>query len=241
MTRLGGQMRGTLSAVLLLCCACQKQEAHHAHVAPTVVAPSCPAQPPEVDAQAVDRMRQLILDVAAPQPGEVVADIGTGGGWFTTRVARRVGKSGAVFGTDIDAATLDNLRKAPAGEDDAPVRFTLVHGERETGLDDLPPNHLDLLLMVDSLCFDQRVPRLVNIAYLQRFLRVMKPRGRLIHHMDCTCATTVAEAEALFVAAGFVPQDRVTALPCSALSTAACPTAAAQDRARFLGVFRKSP
>ncbi len=233
-------LMGQVLGSLLLVPACDKPRAS---VVPLQMPPPpvCPIQTPDAAAKAVDRMREAILAELALQPGMQAGDIGTGGGWFTVRVARAVGKSGRVFGTDIDAATLEGLRNAPAlGEDAAPIRLTQVTAERETGLDDLPANSLDLLLMIDSLCFDSRVPQATNIAYLQRFLRLLKPGGRLVHHMDCTCRTRVADVEALFAAAGFaLPNGRKT-LRCEAVSAQACPTAEAQERARFLGVFRKA-
>ncbi len=230
---------GALAAVMLLS-QCAKTSPP-LPTAPLVLPPLCPPQPDAANVEAVDRMRAALLRVLALQRGMQVGDIGTGGGWFTVRVAKAIGKDGRVYGTDINAATLDGLRHAPPlGEDAAPMQFTLVTGERETGLDDVPDNSLDLLMMIDSLCFDDRVPRAANRAYLGKFLRVLKPGGRLVHHMDCTCRTTVAETEALFVASGFTEPPGHPQLTCAELSTAACPTAEAQARAQFVGVFQKA-
>ncbi len=202
----------------------------------------CPARVDANPGDAVDRMREAILTSLQLRPGLVVGDIGTGGGWFTTRIAKAVGKTGKVYGTDLDAKTLEDLRQAPSlGDDAATMRFTLVPGERETGLDDLPDNSLDLILMIDSLCFDQRQPNATNVAYLRKFLRLLKPGGRLVHHMDCTCETTVEQTESLFASAGFVMPKRRTQLTCAELSPQACPTAEAQTRTRFVGTFLKAP
>ena len=78
-----------------------------ASVPPDVVAaPLCPAQPAGSGPQAVDRMREAILRQLALQPGWRVGDIGVGGGWFASRVARSLGKDGMVYGTDVDAETI---------------------------------------------------------------------------------------------------------------------------------------
>ncbi len=207
-------------------------------VQPPAPAPACVPQTPEIDGQAVDRMRAAILGLLAPQPGLRVGDVGVGGGWFAQRVAERVGNTGAVFGTDIDAATLTALRQAPPlGPQAAPLRYTLAVGEAQSGLEDLPDNSLDLLMLIDSLCFDQRLPQPTHVAYLRGLLRVLKPGGRLVHHMDCTCRTRVAQVEALFQTAGFTLPPARTELPCATLAAAACPDGEAQERARFVGVF----
>ena len=211
---------------------------HAAKAAP--IQETCPIQPAGTGGQAVDRMREAIFRNLGLQPGMRVGDIGTGGGWFTLRVAQAVGRTGMVYGTDIDKNTVASLRSAPsAGENAAPMRFTLVTGPRDTGLDDLPANHLDLVLMIDSLCFDGRTPRAADLAYLSKFLRILKPGGRFVHHMDCTCRTTVPDTEALFIAAGFAPQVGHLPITCDELSTEGCPSAQAQARARFVGIFTK--
>ena len=44
--------------------------------------------------------------------GQVVAEIGSGPGYFTPRLARAVGPSGHVYAVDPEAAVLDVLRRA---------------------------------------------------------------------------------------------------------------------------------
>jgi ubiquinone/menaquinone biosynthesis C-methylase UbiE len=50
-----------------------------------------------------------VMDLAAIQPGMTVADIGAGEGYYTTRLAQRVGKDGRVLAQDIDRAALERL------------------------------------------------------------------------------------------------------------------------------------
>jgi predicted methyltransferase len=234
-------------ATLLSCAlvACDKPAPAHGTVPLSATAPIaqqalCPPQAPGQSGQAVDRMREAILQGLALKPGLFVGDIGTGGGWFTVRVAAAIGKTGKVYGTDIDKQTIEALRSAPSlGEDAAPIAFTLVTGPRDAGIDALPENHLDLILMIDSLCFDGRVPHDDDVAYLRKFLRVLKPGGRLVHHMDCSCRTTVAATESLFIAAGFALEVEHLPITCAQLSTEGCPSAEAQERAKFVGVFSK--
>ena len=45
-----------------------------------------------------------IMDALRIGDGSVVADLGAGGGWFTVRLARRVGPNGHVYAEDIQRA-----------------------------------------------------------------------------------------------------------------------------------------
>ena len=44
---------------------------------------------------------ELIMDALGIGDGSVVADLGAGGGWFTVRLAKRVGPNGLVYAEDI--------------------------------------------------------------------------------------------------------------------------------------------
>src|SRR5688572_7873021 len=50
------------------------------------------------------------------KPGQVVADVGAGSGYYTVRLAERVGVSGRVFATDIQPQMLSLLRQRIARE-----------------------------------------------------------------------------------------------------------------------------
>lgn len=52
---------------------------------------------------------QTVMDLAALQPGMTVADIGAGEGYYTVRLAERVGTAGRVLAQDIDRAALERL------------------------------------------------------------------------------------------------------------------------------------
>ena len=53
----------------------------------------------------------LILSEATVQPGQVVADIGCGTGFFTIPLAKYVGETGKVFAIDTSLAMIKELRK----------------------------------------------------------------------------------------------------------------------------------
>jgi len=52
-----------------------------------------------------------IMDALQIADGARVADIGAGGGWFTTRLARRVGPNGVVYAEDIQPEMLASITK----------------------------------------------------------------------------------------------------------------------------------
>ena len=47
------------------------------------------------------------MDALKIAEGSVVADIGAAGGWFTIRLARRVGPNGRVYAEDIQPQMVD--------------------------------------------------------------------------------------------------------------------------------------
>ncbi|WP_394727841.1 class I SAM-dependent methyltransferase [Altererythrobacter sp. GH1-8] len=52
---------------------------------------------------------QKVMDLAAISPGMTVADIGAGEGYYTVRLAERVGEGGRVLAQDIDRDALERL------------------------------------------------------------------------------------------------------------------------------------
>ena len=212
-----------------------------------VVASACSphraSQSPDARPGPVEAMKEQVLAVVAPTPGMVVAEIGVGGGWFVVRVAEAVGPNGVVYGTDISAQALDAVRgKLPylapgAGR----VDLRLCRDDRDTALDDLPDNHVDTVLMIDSLCFAEH-PRARNVEYLRTFLRILRPGGRLVHHMDCQCGVTVDAVVALFADAGFTANIETLDVdpdPISVEPSWPCRSEVERARHAFVGVFRK--
>jgi ubiquinone/menaquinone biosynthesis C-methylase UbiE len=67
----------------------------------------------------------LVMDRAATKPGMSVADIGAGEGYYTVRLAKRVGASGRVLAEDVMAETRDQLaqRVARGGLDNVSVKL----------------------------------------------------------------------------------------------------------------------
>ncbi len=171
-----------LVGVIALAAACGNPPASPAQPAQ----PASPAQPaPSVQSrhlfppqdlgllEAPDRDEwqkpDLIMDTLGIAEGSVVADIGAGGGWFTIRLARRVGPNGLVYAEDIQPLMIEATNRRVAREDLRNVRTVLG-----TPSDPALPPGVDVELMVDTFHeMDDPVPLLRNLA------RALKPGGRL--------------------------------------------------------------
>jgi len=105
------------------------------------------------------------------KPGDVVADIGAGSGYFTFRIAREIGPKGKVHAVEIQKEMLDIIRqRMQAG------RVTNVEPVLGTITDPkLPTASVDLILMVD-------VYHEFSHPYemTQAMVKALKPGGRLV-------------------------------------------------------------
>ncbi|HEX8553149.1 MAG TPA: methyltransferase domain-containing protein [Sphingomonas sp.] len=125
------------------------------------------------DEDARDRVREgeLVMDRAAIRPGMTVADIGAGEGYYTIRLAQRVGPEGRVLAEDIVAATRDALAERVGRErlDNVSVRLG------EPADPKLPANSFDRVLMV-HMYHEIEQP----YEFLWRLRPSLKPDGLVI-------------------------------------------------------------
>jgi len=105
------------------------------------------------------------------RPGAVVADLGAGSGYFTVRLARRVGPAGRVFAADIQPEMLSLLRTRL--QRDALTNVELVQSTENDPR--LPARTFDLILMVD-VYHELAQPQVI----LSKLLTSLKPAGRLV-------------------------------------------------------------
>lgn len=61
-------------------------------------------------------LSRFVLEIASPEPGERVLDVGCGTGIVARGAAERVGKNGAVLAVDVNPAMLEIARALPAPE-----------------------------------------------------------------------------------------------------------------------------
>jgi len=84
-----------------------------------------------------------VLDRLAVRPDQSVADIGAGLGYYTVRLARRLGPGATIYATDVTAAYLERLRKRLAREGIKSVRLAMG-GARDPRL---PPDSVDIAIV----------------------------------------------------------------------------------------------
>jgi ubiquinone/menaquinone biosynthesis C-methylase UbiE len=113
----------------------------------------------------------LAIDALELKPGEAVADIGAGTGYYTRRLAQKVGTNGVVYAVDIQPEMLDILTNKMASANIynvKPVLGTITDPK-------LPAETLDLILMVDVYHeFDH------PYEMTEAMVKALKPGGRLV-------------------------------------------------------------
>ena len=113
-----------------------------------------------------------IMDALRISDGAAVADIGAGAGWFTIRLARRVGPNGVVYAQDLQRQPLEAIRRRVSREG---LQNVEIRHSSEAD-PNLPIGALDAVLVVDTYP-EVRVER--RVAFLQQLARVLKPGGRI--------------------------------------------------------------
>lgn len=106
------------------------------------------------------QMPDAVMDALGIADGSAVADIGAGGGWFTVRLARRVGPNGIVYAQDVQSQMIEAIRRRIDRDGLSNVR--ILQGDE---LDPrLPANSVDAILIVDSSEFRHRVDVLKHLG-----------------------------------------------------------------------------
>ena len=108
--------------------------------------------------------------IASLQPGEIVLDLGSGGGLDVLLAARQVGEDGYVYGVDMTDSMLELARGNAAKVGATKVEF------RKGDLEDLPLN-ADSVDVIISNCVVNLTPD--KGKALHEAFRVLKPGGRL--------------------------------------------------------------
>jgi predicted methyltransferase len=125
------------------------------------VSGTAPAPPPVPAPQALFRPEALglledpdrdewqqpdkVMDELHIADGSRVADVGAGGGWFTARLARRVGPNGAVYAEDVQKQMVEAIEQR-ARQDG----LGNVHAILSSSRDPMLPQNLDAVLIVDA-------------------------------------------------------------------------------------------
>lgn len=104
------------------------------------------------------------------RPGHRVADIGCGYGYFTFKLAARIGTEGKVFAVDTDLSAIERVRQRKERE-----KLTQVEPIVGDAADPHLPDNLDSVLIVDSYHEFRDYERMMESVF-----RSLKPGGRLV-------------------------------------------------------------
>ena len=110
-----------------------------------------------------------VMDALAVKPGHRVADIGSGFGYFTFRLAARVGAEGKVYAVDISEEAINKVRQRKERENLQQVE-PILSAEDDPRL----PSALDEVLIVDSYHEFRKYDQIMRAVF-----RALKSGGRL--------------------------------------------------------------
>jgi predicted methyltransferase len=105
------------------------------------------------------------------KPGMIVADVGAGSGYYSSRIAERIGPSGTVYAVDVQPEMIDILRMQMKQRRVANVE-PILGSETDPRL---PKSALDLALMVD-VYHELEYP----YEMLAAIVKALKPGGRVV-------------------------------------------------------------
>jgi len=111
-----------------------------------------------------------IMDALNIADGSVVADLGAGGGWFTVRLAQRVGPKGQVYAEDIQPLMLEAIKRRVQRENLANVVRTILGTTKDSHL----PYGLDAVVIMGAYN-EMEDP----VALLKDAAASLKPQGRI--------------------------------------------------------------
>ena len=162
---------------------------------------------------------EVVIGAMNLKDGDVVAEIGTGTGFFARRLAHAVAPSGKVYANDIQPGMLDKLRELASQEkitNIVPVLGT------ETDLK-LPAGQMDWVLLVDVYHEFQKPEEM-----LASIRRTLKPNGRVAlveyrlegdtaSHISLPHRMSVEQVLSEWEPAGFTLMETVETLPAQRL------------------------
>jgi len=113
---------------------------------------------------------QLVIDALDIKPGQTIADLGAGSGYYSFRIAALVGPTGKVLAIDIEPTMLAAISQR-AGREHVTNIATIRSSARDPNL---APHSVDLLFMVD-VYHELEYPYEV----LTKVREALKPGGRV--------------------------------------------------------------
>lgn len=162
----------------------------------------------------IEERPQLVIDALEIKPGDTIADLGAGSGYYSFRIAPLVGERGTVLAIDVEPRMLRIVSER--ARRDGIKNVTTVLGTPSDP--NLEPNSIDLLFMVD-VYHELEFPFEVMIKVRE----ALKPGGRvaLIEYRAEDPAVMIKPVHKMserqvireLTAAGFRHQKTVRTLP----------------------------
>jgi arsenite methyltransferase len=113
---------------------------------------------------------QRVVETLALRAGDHVADLGSGSGYFTFRLATAVGPRGKVYAVDVDREMNDLIAQAVKAKQFGNIEVILARHDDPL----LPTTGVDLVLTVNTYHhFENR------IAYFAGLRKYLRPGGRI--------------------------------------------------------------
>jgi ubiquinone/menaquinone biosynthesis C-methylase UbiE len=112
---------------------------------------------------------EKIMDALAIGDGSVVADLGAGGGWFTVRLAHRVGPNGRVYAEDVQRQMIEATMRRVGRE--GLLNVTPILG---APTDPHLKEPVDAVLIVETYHEIER-----PTVFLRNVAASLKPKGRI--------------------------------------------------------------
>ena len=113
-----------------------------------------------------------VMDALHVAEGTTVADLGAGGGWFTMRLARRVGPNGRVYAVDVQRLMIEAIRRRIEREGLQDIVIPVLGSYDDPKL---PADaRTDAVLIVDAF-HEMQDP----VVLLKNVARTLKPQGRI--------------------------------------------------------------
>lgn len=117
------------------------------------------------------QMPNRILDEIGVESGLAIADVGCGIGYFSVRLAKKVGKSGIVYASDIDSGALAFLKEKAERQNIRNLK--IIQGKKDDPL--LPDSSIDIVLIVNTVHLIDRPSE-----YLSNLKSCLQPDGYVV-------------------------------------------------------------
>jgi arsenite methyltransferase len=112
-----------------------------------------------------------IIQTLSIQPGQTIADIGSGGGFFTVRFAQVVGTSGKVYAVDTNQELLDFINKQASKNGLTNIMTVQTSSDQPN----LPLHRFDIIFLRNVTHHLKE-----RISYFKKLKEALKPQGKIV-------------------------------------------------------------